>query len=183
MGGEPNTLFCRNLKWTMPYCCQCGTQVGAADRYCVKCGTAQPTAQARGTAGHSASNFDAAQISQTFFHRNAALSCYIPWFGWIAAIIVLASARYRRDYEVRFHAFQGLYLFVCWLLVAWVVSPMLRMTGYGLWQPLPHGGGVLHLLILAGWIVMLVKVRQGQHYRLPILGDLAERSVAEQRAG
>lgn len=109
--------------------------------------------------------------------------CYIPWFGWIAAIIVLASDRFRRDFEVRFHAFQGLYLFVAWLLVDWVVSPLLRMTRYGFWQPLPRGGGVLHLLILAGWIVMLVKVSQGQHYRLPILGDLAERSVAEQRVG
>ena len=58
------------------------------------------------------------------------------------------------------------------------------MTGAGIWQPMPHiGGGVLHLLILAGWIVMIVKVRRGEHYRLPIVGDLAERSVAEQRVG
>ncbi len=128
--------------------------------------------------GYAANNGGGLRNSKT-----AALLCYIPWFGWIAAIIVLASRRYRRDYEVRFHAFQGLYLFVTWLLVDWVVSPVLRMTGYGFWQPLPRGGGVLHLVILAGWIVMLVKVGQGQHYRLPILGDLAERSVAEQRVG
>lgn len=168
----------------MPYCCQCGTQVGEADRYCVKCGAAQAGARP-GSATFNAQTGNAAGFRNagTVFHKNAALLCYIPWFGWIAAIIVLASTRYRRDYEVRFHAFQGLYLFVAWLLVDWVVSPALRMTGYGFWQPLPHGGGVLHLLILAGWIVMLVKVRQGQHYRLPILGDLAERSVAEQRAG
>ena len=158
----------------------------ASDRYCVKCGAAQAGAHAQ--PGTAPSNFQSGNASgirnaEGFFHRNAALLCYVPWFGWIAAIIVLASARYRRDFEVRFHAFQGLYLFVAWLLVNWVVSPALRMTGYGFWQPLPHSGGVLHLLILAGWIVMLVKVRQGQHYRLPILGDLAERSVAEQRVG
>ena len=165
----------------MPYCCQCGTQVGASDRYCIKCGAAQAVAQPKG--GSAQSTFHAGDRAGLGNSKTAALLCYIPWFGWIAAIIVLASARYRQDYEVRFHAFQGLYLFVAWLLVDWVVSPILRLTGYGFWQPLPHGGGVLHLLILAGWIVMIVKVSQGQHYRLPILGDLAERSVAEQRVG
>jgi uncharacterized membrane protein len=163
----------------MPYCCQCGTPVAAADRYCAACGAAQ--ARTEGTPGGSA--LPAADFAG-FWSRNASLLCYIPWFGWIAAIIVLAADRFRRDFEVRFHAFQGLYLFVAWLLVDWVISPMLQMTGYGFWQPMPHiGGGVLHLLILAGWIVMIVKVRRGEHYRLPILGDLAERSVAEQRAG
>jgi len=108
--------------------------------------------------------------------------CYIPWFGWIPSVLALASDRFDRNYEVRFHAFQGLYLFIAWLLVDWVFAPVLRMTGFGFWQPMPRfGGGVLHLLILAGWIVMLIKVHRGQHYRLPILGDLAERSVAEQR--
>ncbi len=167
----------------MPYCCQCGTEVGAADRYCLRCGSAQPAAASSQTnrlQDHpSLNNIDAG----FWTGKNASRMCYIPWFGWIAAIIVLASDRFRRDFEVRFHAFQGLYLFVAWLLVDWVVSPLLRMTRYGFWQPLPRGGGVLHLLILAGWIVMLVKVSQGQHYRLPILGDLAERSVAEQRVG
>jgi len=166
----------------MPYCCQCGTQVGAADRYCVTCGKAQAAAPPH-AGGFTAAGFQPADITG-FWNRNASLLCYIPWFGWIAAIIALATDRFRRDFEVRFHAFQGLYLFVAWLLVDWVVSPVLRMSGYGFWEPMPHmGGGVLHLLILAGWIVMIVKVRHQEHYRLPIIGDLAERSVAEQRVG
>jgi uncharacterized membrane protein len=167
----------------MPYCCQCGTQVGAGDRYCVKCGSAQVAPGAQPNPGGPQASSRAGGFDSGGNSKTASLLCYIPWFGWIAAIIVLASDRYRRDYEVRFHAFQGLYLFVAWLLVDWVVSPVLRSTGHAFWQPLPHGGGVLHLLILAGWIVMIVKVSQRQHYRLPILGDLAERSVAEQRVG
>jgi uncharacterized membrane protein len=166
----------------MPYCCQCGNRVGAADRYCVTCGTAQAPASPQ-AGGFTATGFQPADLAG-FWNRNASLLCYIPWFGWIAATIVLATDRFRRDFEVRFHAFQGLYLFVAWLLVDWVVSPVLRMSGYGFWQPMPHmGGGILHLLILAGWIVMIVKVRHQEHYRLPIIGDLAERSVAEQRVG
>jgi len=171
----------------MPYCCQCGSPVGVNDRFCGNCGAAQPVSGASQAGGTSSAGAPGAtpNTAHGFGNpRTASTWCYIPWFGWIPSVFVLASDRYQRDYEVRFHAFQGLYLFVAWLLVSWVVSPALRMTGIGIWQPMPHiGGGILHLLILAGWIVMLVKVRRGEHYRLPIVGDLAERSVAEQRVG
>jgi len=49
--------------------------------------------------------------------RTASILCYIPVVGWIASIIVLAADRFRNDHRVRFHAFQGLYLFVAWLIV------------------------------------------------------------------
>jgi uncharacterized membrane protein len=167
----------------MPYCCQCGNQVAASDRYCGSCGTAQGAAGSQGNSQTSPrpDHFAAYGFWNT---RNASRLCYFPWLGWVACVLVLATQRFQRDYEVRFHAFQGLYLFVAWLLVDWVISPVLRMTHYGFWQPMPFmGGGVLHLLILAAWIVMYFKTKRGEHYRLPILGDLAERTVAEQRGG
>jgi uncharacterized membrane protein len=37
------------------------------------------------------------------------------------------------------------------------------------------------LVIYIAWIVMLIKTSQQQHFSLPIVGELAERSVAEQR--
>lgn len=166
----------------MPYCCQCGNQVAASDRYCGSCGTPQAAAASQGNAANARANDFA---TNGFWNpRTAARLCYFPWLGWIACVLVLGTERFRRDNEVRFHAFQGLYLFVAWLLVDWVISPMLRMTHYGFWQPVPFmGGGVLHLLIFAAWIVMFFKAKRGEHYRLPILGDLAERTVAEQRVG
>lgn len=165
----------------MAFCCQCGSQVNAEDRFCGNCGAAQP--QHPGTQ-YNPPPFENSRSSGFRNPRTASTLCYIPWFGWIPSILVLASDRYQRDYETRFHAFQGLYLFVAWLLVDWVFSPALRLTGLGLWQPMHHlGGGILHLLILAGNIFMMVKAHRGEHYRLPIVGDLAERSVAEQRVG
>ncbi len=99
--------------------------------------------------------------------------------GWVAAIIMLASTRFRHNPEVRFNAFQGLYLFVAWLIVDWVLSPVLAFDG---------GFGSRHVVssllkagVLAVWIFMIVKVSQGQSYRLPVLGELADRSVSEQR--
>ena len=101
-------------------------------------------------------------------------------------IIVLASARYKRDTaaarEVRFNAFQGLYLFVAWLIVDWVVSPAIRFGAIGMGDAFRPLEGLLRVAILAAWIVMLVKVSHSEHYRLPIVGEMAERSVEEQRA-
>jgi len=41
-----------------------------------------------------------------------------------------------------------------------------------------HG---LQLVILMSWIFMMIKVSQDQMYKLPIVGELVERSVCEQR--
>ena len=86
----------------MPYCINCGTQVQDVDVYCAHCGTRQkagpppPRPQNDFLRGVDA--------------RTASLCCYIPVIGWIACIIVLAASRFRDDREVRFNAFQGLYL-------------------------------------------------------------------------
>jgi len=111
--------------------------------------------------------------------QTASLLCYIPILGWVAAIIVLASTRFRNNLEVRFNAFQGLYLFVAWLIVDQVVSPFLAWPGG--WALRHQFSKLLELAMIALWIFMIVKVRQGQTYRLPLLGELADRSVSEQR--
>jgi len=155
----------------MPYCCQCGTPAGDADIYCGVCGARQPV-----TAG----------IADGITPRSASILCYIPVLGWIPAVIVLASRRFRQDTAVRFHAFQGIYLFVAWLVVDWVIAPIggihFLLHPSGAWtNPSFFFGGALKLVILGGWIFMLLKASDGVRYRLPLLGELAERSVAEQK--
>lgn len=162
----------------MAFCVQCGNQVGDADQFCAKCGARQSVAANAGAAQphHSPDPFS------TISGRNASLLCYIPWVGWIAAIVVLASDRFRRDAKVRFHAFQGLYVFVAWLMVEWVIKPFLFaswMFGFPFHQLTT---AALQLVILAAWIFMLIKVSQDENYKLPVIGDLAERSVSEQRS-
>jgi uncharacterized membrane protein len=158
----------------MPYCCQCGTTVGSADQFCAKCGTRQAGSGAAGARPGAPADF-----MTGISNRNAALLCYIPMVGWIAAIVVLASHRFRQETQVRFHAFQGLYLFVAWLLVEWVVGPALYVSS-GVASRMASGG--LHLVIFVAWIVMIIKVSHNDDYRLPIVGELADRSVSEQRS-
>lgn len=174
----------------MPYCCQCGAAAGSTDRFCAACGARQPASPEASASGSGAATGPTQTPSADFLgglsHKNASLLCYIPWLGWIAAVIVLASTRYKRDTadarEVRFNAFQGLYLFVAWLIVDWVVSPALRFGAIGMGDAFRPLEGLLRVAILAAWIVMLVKVSHSEHYRLPIVGEMAERSVEEQRA-
>lgn len=174
----------------MPYCCQCGAPAGSTDKFCAVCGAPQPASPGAAASGAGAKTgvpkTPPAEFLGGVSNKNASLLCYIPWLGWIAAIIVLASARYKRDTadarEVRFNAFQGLYLFVAWLIVDWVVSPALRFGLIGMGDAFRPLEGLLRVAVLAAWIVMLVKVSHSEHYRLPIVGEMAERSVEEQRA-
>jgi uncharacterized membrane protein len=142
----------------MPFCSQCGNQVGATEGYCRQCGAGQPVGPAT-LAGVPP--------------RTASILCYVPGIGWIASIIVLASEKFRRNRTVRFHAFQGLYLFVAWLMEDWVLRPMFLMA------PDLHIHGIVEALLLGMSIFMMVKAAHEEAYALPLFGELAQRSVAE----
>jgi uncharacterized membrane protein len=159
----------------MPYCCQCGQNVGPTDIFCASCGTQQPGQQAPRVQA-TAQNTD---YTYGISPRTASLLCYIPIVGWVVAIVVLASQRFRNDHRVRFNAFQGLYLFVAWLIVDWVLSPLMRTQGdFGISRIFP---GLLQVAVLCAWIFMIIKTAHDEVYKLPILGELAEKSVSEQR--
>jgi uncharacterized membrane protein len=148
----------------MPYCTNCGNTVQHLDVYCARCGGRQPSAPAADPL---------AGISP----RTASLLCYIPVLGWIAAIVVLASARFRQNTTVRFNAFQGLYLFVAWLIVDQTLGWFFTFPG-PFHRVVPE---VLKIVIFCAWIFMIVKVAHDERYKLPIVGDLAEKSLSEQR--
>jgi len=152
----------------MPFCCHCGKEVGSRDVYCGSCGARQPAAS------------PAADYLHGISPRTASLLCYVPILGWLAAIVVLASARFRGDARVRFHAFQGLYLFVTWLIVDWVLGPLFSFPNF--WGPPFHRvvPGLFKLAIFVAWIFMMIKAAHDEQYKLPILGELAEKSVSEQ---
>src|SRR5450759_4233756 len=145
----------------MPFCSQCGNQVGAAP-YCAQCGSKQPVDDA--VPPSTAAVRDALAAINP---RTASILCYIPGIGWIASIIVLASGRFRQDRIVRFHGFQGLYLFVAWLLDDQVLRPILqRIPGF-------HLHGLIQLVLVAMSIFMMVKAAHDEAYSLPLFGELA----------
>ena len=148
----------------MPFCTHCGTQVQSAAAFCQSCGTAQPGADTPAGTDPLAS----------LKPRNAAILCYLPWLGWIMSLVILSTRRFQSNRLVRFHAFQGLYLFVAWMIVDIALEPVLRVSW--LRRIIP----ILELGLLATGILMLVKTSADQLIRLPIVGEMADRSVNEQ---
>ena len=146
----------------MPFCSHCGNQVGENDAFCGRCGGRQPLVSGR-----------VRDTLSGITPRTASILCYVPWIGWIASIVVLAADKFRNNHPVRFHAFQGLYLFVAWLIEDWVLHPMFR----GL--PGMNIDRLLKAFLLFVSIFMMVKASREERYSLPIIGELAERSVAE----
>jgi len=170
----------------MPFCTQCGTQVGDRDVFCSNCGKQQgsaPGASAGPGPQPGAQPFTAAPIFGPgadplagLSARTASILCYIPTVGWIAAVVVLAARKFKGDKIVRFHAFQGLYLFAAWLVVQWVVHPMMSaIPGHPL--RLDH---ILDAILLGVSIFMLIKASHNEPYVLPIIGELAQKSALEQ---
>ncbi|MBI3668013.1 MAG: hypothetical protein HY236_17580 [Acidobacteria bacterium] len=149
----------------MPFCSQCGNQLTAWDFFCGKCGGRQPIPGTPGVYRPSPAD--------GITPRTASMLCYVPFVGWIAALLVLAAERFREMRDVRFHAFQGLYLFVAWLLLDWAVVPWFHVLPPHIF-PL---GKVLQLVILGLWILMLIKTSREEKFSLPLIGELAERSL------
>lgn len=148
----------------MPFCTQCGNPVTGYDQFCWRCGTRQPA-----TTVPPVGQDPLTGVSP----RTASVLSYVPGVGWIACIIWLASDRFRPDRIVRFHAFQGLYLFVAWLMNAWVVRPISYLS--------PHFqiDKLFDLVLLIMSIFMMIKASHDEAYSLPLFGELAQRSVAE----
>lgn len=153
----------------MPFCTNCGSSIDPAASFCQNCGAPQPF---RGGVQYT-------DILEGLSDRSACILCYIPVFGVIPAIIFLASRKYRRNARVRFNAFQALYLFVTWLILS-SLTPVVVISDF------PGSGiehallGLLKLALFVCWIYLLIKAANQQDIRLPILGDLAARSTAEQ---
>lgn len=149
----------------MPFCHQCGNPVGGADVYCAKCGLRQPGASPR----------PASDALSGMPPRTASILCYVPGIGWIMSIVVLASQRFRNDRTLRFHAFQGLYLFVAWLMADWVLRP--AFENFIAW-PQFHIYHLVQLVLLGMSVFMMLKASQNEAFQLPIFGELAQRSAS-----
>jgi uncharacterized membrane protein len=158
----------------MPFCTQCGHQASSTDVYCAVCGARQAV-EPGASAPQPPPFVQAADPLSGLSPRTAAILCYIPTIGWIPAVIVLAAKKFKGNHVVRFHAFQGLYLFAAWLVVSWVVRPISAAMP----DRFVRVDHLLEALIIGVCIFMMVKASHDEPYVLPIIGELAQRSAIE----
>jgi uncharacterized membrane protein len=96
----------------------------------------------------------------------AAALAYIP----ILAIVWLLVEPYSKDRFVKFHSIQSLGLAVASIGVS-IVLGMIPILGWILLLFLP-------LAIFVVWILCAVKAYQNEKYKLPVVGDFAEKQAA-----
>jgi uncharacterized membrane protein len=114
----------------------------------------------------------------------AALLTYV--FGWVSGLIFFLLEKDSK--LVRFHAMQSILLnvFVAVLCFAgWIVTIVLVLIASQLPNILGTLVGLLATLVwvilgaglLIAWILCLVRAYQGKFFKLPVIGDLAEKIV------
>ncbi len=94
----------------------------------------------------------------------AALLSYL--LGFISGVIIYTLEKENKF--VRFHAMQSIVIFAV-LFVLDIISKALPIIG----------GVVTSLLGIIGiilWIILMIKAYQGEYYKLPIAGNIAERN-------
>jgi uncharacterized membrane protein len=95
----------------------------------------------------------------------------LAYLTFIPAIIFLVVAPYNQNANVRFHAWQSIFLSIAWAAV-WIVLvvigviPILNFLDIVLTPVVAIG-----FLIL--WVMVLVQAFQGKRFKIPVLGDLA----------
>jgi uncharacterized membrane protein len=106
----------------------------------------------------------------------AGLMCYV--LGWITGLIFFLIDK--RPY-VRFHAAQSLVVFgglhILRIVLAMVFGVSWWFSGGIGWASFSFGWllfSLVGLVSLILWIVLMVKAYQGERFKVPIAGDLAE---------
>jgi uncharacterized membrane protein len=95
----------------------------------------------------------------------AAALCYLAWFATgIVFLVIEKDSKF-----VRFHAMQSTLFFLPLAvveMVLWSIPLLGWLIGFFVW--------IAGLVI---WLVLMFKAYQGEKYKLPVVGDMAEQQV------
>jgi uncharacterized membrane protein len=87
----------------------------------------------------------------------------------IPAIIFLLVEPYNKNSYVKFHAWQSIFLGIAAFALSFInIIPILGQIIFLLGM----------LLLFVAWIIVLLKALKGERYKLPFIGDLAEKQAA-----
>lgn len=150
----------------MAFCSTCGAQIADGSTTCAACAGRAPAAPA------------APVVAGAGMQDNVA--GMLAYITIIPAIIFLVMEPYNRSRFVRFHSWQNIFLhgaaFVCWIAL-FIISAVLafipilgHLVAFLLWAALSIG-------LLIAWIIALIKANGGIMYKLPVIGDLAEKQA------
>jgi uncharacterized membrane protein len=106
--------------------------------------------------------------------RVAAVLCYAA--AWASGLLLLAIERDSR--YVRFHAWQSVLAFGTLTVLAlgcWGLTILMAFLSPAAFRVMAWVTQAAWLLLLATWLVAIVQVAQGKRWKLPLVGNRAER--------
>jgi uncharacterized membrane protein len=149
------------------FCTACGAQIPEGAAVCPACGRGLPTGAATSPAP--------APVSRSTGGLADNLAGALSYITFIPAVIFLVLEPYNKNRFVRFHAFQCLFLTAACIALGIVFSilgviPVLNLlmipVAIIVW---------IGVIILA--LVLILKAFQGEMFKVPVLGDLAEKQA------
>ncbi len=152
----------------MAFCSACGTQIADGTTICAACSS-------------GASGGAVAQVGSGsgITDNIAGLLCYSP-VALFADILFLVLEPYNRNRFIRFHAFQSLFLGISLIVLGFGLGIVVAILAV-----VPVVGWILDFLLWAGfvignlvlWVLMMVKAYKMEKFKLPIIGDMAEKQA------
>ena len=144
----------------MPFCPTCGTQI-ADGATCPKCaGGVVPSPSMSAPAGAGLADNVAGALAYVTI---------------IPAIVFLVLEPFNKKRFIRFHSFQCLFFAITWTAL-WIILaiighiPVLGWATLLLWPLVSLAGFVV-------WLILVLKAYQGQMFKLPVIGDIAEQQA------
>ncbi len=101
--------------------------------------------------------------------------CYI--LGWLTGIIFYILEKDNKF--VKFHAKQSILVFFPLWILGIIFSGWFFWSWYfvGVWFIFQVISWIIWIIMLILWIVLMLKAYQGEMFKLPIVGDIAEKGL------
>jgi uncharacterized membrane protein len=144
----------------MAFCSSCGAQIADGATVCAAC------------AGRGAAAVTPISTTGGMTDNVAGMLSYVTF---VPAIIFLVMEPYNKNRFIRFHAFQSIFFAVAWT-VLWIALSIVAHVPFLGWLTIL----IWPLVGLAGliiWVILLLKANQNQMYKLPVIGDMAEKQA------
>jgi len=154
----------------MAFCTSCGAQIPAGATVCPACSrSAAPTAAPPAAPGAPAAQPSAGGLSDN-------IAGALAYVTVIPSILFLVLAPYNSNRFIRFHSFQNIFFAVAWIALWIVLNIIAHIPIFG-WLTIL----IWPLITLAGfviWLILIFKAYQGQMWKLPMIGDMAEKQAS-----
>lgn len=172
----------------MSQCAQCGASLPDPALFCPQCGvvlaeddadevTALPASTGPDPPEDAVSpNVPSVDGSDRMLPIPENIAGVIAYITIVPAIVFLLIEPFKRNFFVRFHAFQHLLLWIAGLafaIVALILWAVLQLISFMRVLAFPFAG-LISLAWFFLWLLLLVKAYQHEAFKLPIIGDLAE---------